>query len=99
MAMKTNKTQCVICNKDKITYLCEGCLENFCLMDLTKHRQILNEELHLIISDYDQFKQRFGEQKPSPHDLSLINEVNQWEIDSIIKIQQKARDCRAIVIK
>ncbi|CAF1490174.1 unnamed protein product [Adineta steineri] len=99
MAMKTNRTQCVICNKDKITYLCEGCLKNFCLMDLTKHRQILNEELHHIINDYNQFKQGFNEQKPSPHDLSLINEINQWEMDSIIKIQQKARDCREIVIK
>ncbi|CAF1485971.1 unnamed protein product [Adineta steineri] len=99
MAMKTNKTQCVICNKDKITYLCEGCLKTFCLMDLTKHRQILNEELHHIINDYDQFKQRFGEQKPNPHDLFLINEINQWEINSVDKIQQKARDCREIVIK
>ncbi|CAF0998936.1 unnamed protein product [Adineta steineri] len=74
------------------------CLKNFCLMDLTKHRQILNEELHHIINDYNQFKQRFSEQKPNPHDLSLINQINQWEIDSIIKIQQKARDCREIVI-
>ncbi|CAF1266424.1 unnamed protein product [Adineta steineri] len=99
MAMTNNKTQCVICNKDKITYLCEGCSKNFCLIDLTRHRQLLNEELHHIIDDYDQFKERFGEQKPNPHDLSLINEINQWEMDSVIKIQQKARDCREIVIK
>ncbi|CAF1167266.1 unnamed protein product [Adineta steineri] len=97
MAMKTNKTQCVICNKDKITYLCEGCLKNFCLMDLTKHRQILNEELHHIINDYDQFKQKFSEQKPSPHDLSLIDQINQWEINSIQKIKQRAKNCREIV--
>ncbi|CAF4182247.1 unnamed protein product, partial [Adineta steineri] len=94
MAMTNNKTQCVICNKDKITYLCEGCFKNFCLIDLTRHRQLLNEELRHIIDDYDQFKERFGEQKPNPHDLSLINEINQWEMDSVIKIQQKARDCR-----
>ncbi|CAF3765008.1 unnamed protein product [Adineta steineri] len=99
MAMTNNKTHCFTCNKDKITYPCEGCLKSFCLMDLTKHRQILNEELHHIINDYNQFKQRFSEQKPKPHDLSLINQINQWEIDSIIKIQQKARDCREIVIK
>ncbi|CAF3821055.1 unnamed protein product [Adineta steineri] len=99
MAMTYNKTHCFTCNKDKITYPCEGCLKNFCLMDLTKHRQILNEELHHIINDYDQFKQRFNEQKPNPHDLFLIDQINQWEIDSIIKIQQKARGCREIVIK
>ncbi|CAF1209301.1 unnamed protein product [Adineta steineri] len=99
MAMKTNKTQCVICNKDKITYLCDGCLKNFCLMDLTKHRQILNEELHHIINDYDRFKQIFSEQKPSPHDLSLIDQINQWEINSIQKIKQRAKNCREIVIE
>ncbi|CAF0937114.1 unnamed protein product [Adineta steineri] len=99
MAMKNNKTLCIICNKDKITYLCEGCSKKFCLMDLTIHRQILNKELQLIINDYDQFKHRFSEQKPNPHDLSLINEINQWEIDSIEKIKQEANDRREIVIK
>ncbi|CAF1167309.1 unnamed protein product [Adineta steineri] len=97
--MTTNKTQCFTCNKDKITYLCDGCLKNFCLMDLTRHRQILNHELHHIINDYDQFKQIFNEQKPSLHDLSLIDQINQWELDSIDKIKQKAKDSREIVIK
>ncbi|CAF1271714.1 unnamed protein product, partial [Adineta steineri] len=68
-------------------------------MDLTKHRQILNEELHLIINDYNQFKQIFNEQKPSSHDLSLIDQINQWKIDSINKIKQKAKDCIETVIK
>ncbi|CAF1361472.1 unnamed protein product [Adineta steineri] len=99
MAMTNSTTQCFTCNKDKITYLCDGCLKNFCLMDLTKHRQILNEELHHIINDYDQFKHRFNEQKPSLHDLSLIDQINQWEIDSINKIKQRAKDCIEIVIR
>ncbi|CAF1209390.1 unnamed protein product [Adineta steineri] len=97
--MTTNKTQCFTCNKDKITYLCDGCFKNFCLMDLTKHRQILNEELHYIINDYDQFKQIFREQKPSLHDLSLIDQIDEWEINEINKIKQKAKDYRETVIK
>ncbi|CAF1204700.1 unnamed protein product [Adineta steineri] len=99
MAMAKNKTLCFTCNKDKITYLCEGCLKNFCLMDLTKHRQILNQELHHIITDHHQFKQIFNEQKPNSHDLSLIDQINQWEKSSIDKIKQKAKDCIAIVVK
>ncbi|CAF4174281.1 unnamed protein product [Adineta steineri] len=97
MAMTNNKTQCFTCNKDKITYPCEGCLKNFCLMDLTKHRQILNNELHHIINDYNQFKHIFAEKKPNPHDLSLIDQINQWEINSIEKIKQRAKNCREIV--
>ncbi|CAF1382653.1 unnamed protein product [Adineta steineri] len=97
MAMTTNKTHCFICNKDKITYPCEGCSQRFCLMDLTKHRQILNNELNHIINDYKQFKHRFTEQKPNPRDLSLIDQINQWEIDSIDKIKQRAKNCREII--
>ncbi|CAF1194116.1 unnamed protein product [Adineta steineri] len=99
MEMANNKTHCFKCNKKKITYTCEGCLENFCLMDLTKHRQILNDELHHIINNYDQFKQSINEQKPNPQELSLINQINQWETNSIEKIKQKAKDCKEIVIK
>ncbi|CAF1490159.1 unnamed protein product [Adineta steineri] len=99
MAMTKNKTHCFTCNKDKITYLCEGCVKNFCLMDLTKHRQLLNEELYHIINDYNQFKQIFNEQKPSSHDLSLIDQINQWQRNSIEKIKQKAKDSIENVIK
>ncbi|CAF1557116.1 unnamed protein product [Adineta steineri] len=99
MAMIDNKTLCFKCNKNKITYPCEGCSQYFCLMDLTEHRQILNDELNHIINDYDQFKTRFNEQKPNSDDLSLINQINQWEINSIEKIKQKAKDCMEIVIE
>ncbi|CAF1170482.1 unnamed protein product, partial [Adineta steineri] len=98
MAMTNNKTHCFTCNTDKITYLCNGCFKKFCLLDLTRHRQILNEELHLIINDYNQFKERFDDQKPTSHDLSLIDQINQWETDSIDKIKQKAQECRNIII-
>ncbi|CAF1209560.1 unnamed protein product [Adineta steineri] len=99
MAIANNRTQCFTCNKDKITYPCEGCSQRFCLMDLTEHRQILNNELHHIINEYNQFKQGFSEQKPNPHDLSLIDQINEWEIDSIEKIKQSAKDCRETVIR
>ncbi|CAF1167116.1 unnamed protein product [Adineta steineri] len=99
MAMTNNKTHCFTCNKDKITYPCEGCSQRFCLMDLTEHHQILNNELNHIINDYNQFKHRFTEQKPNPHDLSLLDQINQWEIDSVNKIKQRAKECREIVTK
>ncbi|CAF1209542.1 unnamed protein product [Adineta steineri] len=99
MAIANNRTQCFTCNKNKITYPCEGCSQRFCLMDLTEHRQILNNELHHIINEYNQFKQRFTEQKPNPHDLSLIDQIKQWETDSIDKIKQRAKDCRETVIR
>ncbi|CAF1122436.1 unnamed protein product [Adineta steineri] len=97
--MANNKTQCFKCNKEKITYSCEGCLKRFCLIHLTEHQQILNEELNHIINDYDQFKQRINEQKQNPQNHSLIKQINQWERNSIEKIQQKAQNCREILIQ
>ncbi|CAF1472396.1 unnamed protein product [Adineta steineri] len=93
--MANNTTRCSTCNKDKITYPCEGCSQKFCLMDLTEHRQILNNELHHIANDYNQFKQTINEQKQNH---SLIDQINQWEIKSIENIQRKAQEYREILI-
>ncbi|CAF1194135.1 unnamed protein product [Adineta steineri] len=68
-------------------------------MDLPEHHQILTSELHDITNEYNEFKQRINEQKQNPHNHLLINQINQWEIDSIEKIQQKAQEYREIVIK
>ncbi|CAF0808839.1 unnamed protein product [Adineta steineri] len=99
MAMANNKTVCFICNEEKITYPCKGCSKEFCFMDLAKHKQILNEELHHITDEYNEFKQTINEQKQNPQNHSLIKQINQWEINSIQKIQQKAEECREIFIK
>ncbi|CAF0937182.1 unnamed protein product [Adineta steineri] len=97
--MANNKTLCFKCNKEKITYSCEGCSKHFCLMDLTEHRQTLNNELQLITNEYNEFKQRINEQRQNPHNHSLMNQINQWEIKSIEKIQQKAQEYREILNK
>ncbi|CAF1061696.1 unnamed protein product [Adineta steineri] len=99
MAMASNKTLCFKCNKEKITFPCRGCSQEFCFTDLAEHQQILNDELNDIINDYDQFRQRINEQKQNPQNHSLIEQINQWEISSIEKIQQKAQDCRKSLIK
>ncbi|CAF4126273.1 unnamed protein product [Adineta steineri] len=99
MAMANNKTQCFTCKKEKLTYPCEGCSQRFCLVHLNEHKQILNDELNHIINDYDEFKQTINEQKQNPQNHSLVRQINIWEINSIGKIQQKARECRDTVIK
>ncbi|CAF1337357.1 unnamed protein product [Adineta steineri] len=99
MAMANNKTLCFKCNEDKITYPCKGCSNEFCFTDLAEHKQILNDELHIIIHEYNEFKQRINEQKQNPQNDLLMKQINQWETDSIEIIQQKAKDCREAVIK
>ncbi|CAF1037264.1 unnamed protein product [Adineta steineri] len=98
MAMANNKTKCFTCNEEKITYPCRGCSKEFCLMDLTKHQQILNDELNYITNEYNEFKQRINEQKQNPQNHLLINQIDQWERNSIGTIQQKAEECRKIAM-
>ncbi|CAF0758744.1 unnamed protein product [Adineta steineri] len=96
MAMANNKTQCFTCNKDRITFPCEGCSKRFCLIHLTEHQQILNDELNYITNEYNEFKQTINERKQNH---LLIKQIGQWERNSIEIIQQKAQECRKIVIE
>ncbi|CAF0912636.1 unnamed protein product [Adineta steineri] len=68
-------------------------------MDLIEHRQILNNELHHITNEYNEFKQTINEQKQNPQNHSLVKQIDQWERNSIEKIQQKAQEYREILIK
>ncbi|CAF4438452.1 unnamed protein product, partial [Adineta steineri] len=50
----------------------------------------------------DQFKQKINEQKQNPQNPQnnlLIKQIDQWERNSIEIIQQKAQNCREIIIK
>ena len=48
MTTATGKIHCVICNKEKATIRCGGCLEEFCYQHWNAHRQKLNEHLDEI---------------------------------------------------
>ncbi|CAF1315079.1 unnamed protein product [Adineta steineri] len=94
MATANNRAKCSICNKGNITYVCPGCSEAFCFQHLTEHRQILHNQLEETINNYNQFQQAIIQKKQNPLNSSLIEQINQWETDSIHQIQQIANECR-----
>ncbi|CAF1388789.1 unnamed protein product [Adineta steineri] len=99
MGMTNNKTQCFTCNKEKAIYSCKGCSNRFSFTDLAEQKQLLNEELQHITEDYDQFKQKINEQKQNPQNDALIKQIDQWERNSIEKIQEKAQNWRETTLK
>ncbi|CAF4065043.1 unnamed protein product [Adineta steineri] len=99
MATANSRVQCFVCNKEKNTYNCKGCSNEFCFQHLTEHRQKIETQLEEIINDHDQFQQTIIQQKQSPPNSSLIQQINQWEINSIHQIQQAAEECRKTLIK
>ena len=94
MATANGKTQCSICGKETSTFNCGGCSQNFCRNDLTIHFQKLSQDLDEIENDYDQFRQKLNEQKDNPKKCQLIQQIDQWEDESINKIKQIANECR-----
>ncbi|CAF1097833.1 unnamed protein product [Adineta steineri] len=99
MAMANNKTQCFTCKQEKITYPCKGCSKEFCFTDLAEHKQILNDELHHITNEYNEFKQIINKRKQNPQIHSLIKQIDEWETNSIDIVQQKAQKCRKFVLE
>ena len=91
--------QCTICNTKAGTFLCRGCSKDYCFKHLTEHRQILDEQFHDILNNYNQFKQTIIEQKQNPNTRLMIQEIHQWKNESIQKIEQLAKECEEKVIK
>jgi chromosome segregation ATPase len=98
MVIANAKTQCFSCCKETRTFNCGGCLQNYCLNCLPIHLQKLREDLDEIEYDHDQFRQKLNDQKENPKKCSLIQEIDQWEEDSINKIKQTAEQCRQRLI-
>jgi hypothetical protein len=99
MATTTGKTQCATCGKDKVAYKCEGCSQTFCFNHLADHRQILIQQLDDLENERNLFRQTLSEQSNHLQIYSLLQQINQWEKDSINKIQQSAEEARQLVLK
>lgn len=97
--MANAKNQCYSCRKQTRTFLCEGCSQNFCFDDLTKHLEDLHVELEKIENDHDEFRQTLNDEKANIRQCSSIRQIDEWEKDSINKIKQQAKACREEVIQ
>ena len=87
------KKQCVTCNKNGGIMICCGCQQTFCGKHVNEHRQELGGQLDNIMQEHDLFQQELGKEsllKENP----LLKEIDQWEKDSIAKIQVAAETAR-----
>lgn len=88
------KTSCAACNNKDITgiFKCEGCLQTFCLKHTNEHRHLLNDELNEIILEHGDIFNAFNEN--IEQSSVLFDQINHWEKESILKIQQTAQSVR-----
>lgn len=98
MATSNIIPHCSMCNEETSTFICRGCLKDFCFDHLTEHRQTLKTQFHQIENDYNQFRQTLIDRKNDSNKLSLIEQINKWEEESKNKITQIADQCRQTLI-
>jgi hypothetical protein len=65
------------------------CSQTFSIQPANDHKQILDQQLDKLIQDYDQLKQ-----STKSEDNQSIKIIDEWERQSIVKIQQIANDHR-----
>ena len=86
MATPNNEIQCA-------TLRCIGCLQEFCFHHFVEHQQQLSKQLDEIEQHRNLLQQIIN-----PQDDSLIQQVDQWERESIEKIKQTAQEIRQSVL-
>ena len=92
----SSKAPCATCgNKGVGIFRCEGCLQVFCRKHLNEHRDVLSHQLDEIVLEHDTLQQTIVENKGmQDNQHPLLKQIDQWERDSIRKIQQLADEVR-----
>jgi hypothetical protein len=99
MTTPIDKLQCVTCGKEKSSIRCEGCSQPFCYNHFGEHRQTFSTELKEIDETCEQFQQTLTKLTTKPQKHPLFQQIDQWERDSITKVQQTAEEARQILSK
>ena len=93
----TGKISCAACGKEKVSYKCGGCSLDFCYNHLGEHRQLLIRQLDQIEDERNLLHQTMLEQTANSDRQPLMQEVDQWEQESIRRIQQTAAETRQML--
>ncbi len=88
----TVKFQCSICNDDEDIYECKECLQIFCFIYLSDHRENIKKQFNQIENDYNSFRKIFYEQKGDPEIFSLIKQIDQWKKIQLRKLNKQQKD-------
>jgi ribosomal protein L17 len=100
-ASSSSKPPCATCgNKSVGVFKCEGCSHTFCRKHSNEHRDSLIHQLDEIVLEHDTLQQTIVEQKEKQSDQNrFIEQIDKWEKESIVKIQQRAKEARQQVEK
>jgi hypothetical protein len=96
MTSSSTRKQCANddgCKQAAVTN-CEGCSKAFCIKHFTDHRRLLDEEMNIIITEHDHLKNTLNQHMVKPAIHPLIDDIDNWGKESIVKIQQRTKELR-----
>jgi hypothetical protein len=99
MTTPTLITQCFTCGKIKGRVKCEGCSKIYCVKHFEDHRQQLSKQLDEVEVTRDLFRQSLTEKTGDSQNNSSIQQIDEWENESMNKIRQAASEARDIVLQ
>jgi chromosome segregation ATPase len=94
MASATKKTSCESCGEHVDTFKCTKCDKVFCFLHLQAHREEVVQQIQIVHDELNATYARIDHLKQNMTDHPLMQTINQWENDSINKIQMLAQDTR-----
>jgi archaellum component FlaC len=86
------------CGKTAGMFTCRGCSKTFCLQHTNEHRHVLEKEMNEIVNNHDRLQQHITQKKPEKYYQTLLEQIDQWEQQSIDKIHQTASEVRQELI-
>lgn len=92
--VELNKKCCIKCDGAKLgggLFTCDGCKKMFCGRHVAEHRQELSIELENTMQEHDLIQQ---ESNQYIQDQTIWDKIDQWEKESIVKIQKTAQSIR-----
>jgi len=99
MAAATGRSRCITCGKEKAILKCGGCTQDYCYNHFGDHRQQLSKQLEEVEINRDLFRQTLTEQISKPQKYPMMQQIDQWERDSINKIRQTAEEARQMLLQ
>ena len=98
MGTTTMKNQCMRCEKKAVSK-CSGCSRDYCFDHFSEHREEFIRQFHQLENRHNLHRQTVMDQRTNPEKHSLVQEIDQWENESIEKIRQKANESKRLVVK
>ncbi|UJR35714.1 hypothetical protein I4U23_028464 [Adineta vaga] len=90
-----SKKICSKCDKGSGAFSCDGCQQSFCLKHVAEHRQELISQMDNIVLEHDITNEDLVNRTKNQSKHLLFERINQWEKESIDKIEHVANESRA----